>query len=154
MHIANTNEVGPGDVDWSEPEICYKLVKQYNGYLISCTITNQDHPNWCTFYTPLQRVVPKRGKLFVFDSQNHAEMFWRQSCSPTFEEIWLAHGERLQLITNILPFFQVEEKAAAFWYIFGNNNRALAELCSQMAIYPAPVGTMLSDSVTLIKRVV
>lgn len=132
------------------PEVCYKVLYRCYGQLVSITGSKKLFANSLT-YTPLERVVPKIGKLFVFKDLIHAEFFWRHNVAT--EEIWLAHGENLVPGVNIIPWAFIDERLSDFWRTYGSKDEHLRDYNYEIGSDVAPIGTYLSDSVTIIKRV-
>jgi len=148
MHIQNTNET---DVDYCEVEECYKVVRYRDNQRISVTGLGNLSFDLCLVYTPLERTVPRVGKCFVFRNIDTALEFRGNGIEAYDEEIWYCHGENLQPIDHILHWSKIDMQARDFWGTFKSKDVLLERFHKEMAIYPAPWGTMLSDSVTLVK---
>lgn len=155
-HVWNANEVGVGDVDWEVPEECYKVVCRDGDELKSSNASfpemlNEVMAELVVHYAQYERAVPKVGKLFVFDTYRHASMFVDLGIRGSFREIWLAHGENLKPLNIVLQSFRSSKIVPDFW------NMIETEVFNPQLVFPVvnapPMGTLMSDSVTLIKRV-
>jgi len=131
---------------------CYKVVYRRNGYLYSCMRLFHEYPNeelikLRVIYRPGVRVLPKVGKLFVFDTLKNATEFF----SP-FEsniEIWSAYGEDLVSCQHLAYWgFLGMDTAKDFWAWIADPERGFDGDTSSV-----PNGTLLASSVKLLEKI-